>query len=171
LVDVYPTLMDMAGLPHPGGLDGHSLMPELTGAASERPDWVLSESHDSTCDTGHFMLRRGPWKYIALPGYEPLLFNIEDDPDEVRNAAVDSPEVARRMDALLREVVDYEAVDAKVKAYDRASFRAWREATLAEGTYRDLMARVFSGWDDLEPGDIEPWTDEEEARLLEWLEG
>jgi len=85
LVDIYPTLMDMAGIGPPGGLDGCSLMPELADGASQRPDWVLSEFHDTTCNTGNFMLRRGDWKYIAYVGYEPQLFNLQTDPDEVHN--------------------------------------------------------------------------------------
>jgi len=31
------------------------------------------------------------------------------------------------------------------------------------------MARVFSGWDDLEPEDIVPWKDGDEARIEAWL--
>ena len=69
------------------------------------------------------MLRRGPWKYIAYVGYEPMLFNLTEDPDEVRNLASSRPEVVRELDMQLRKIVDYPAVDAKVKAYDRDSFR------------------------------------------------
>jgi len=169
LVDIYPTLMDMAGLDRPAGLDGHSLLPEMTGKASGRPDWVLSEFHGTSLNTGCFMLRRGDWKYIAYVGYEPQLFNLKDDPDEIRNLAQTRPDVARDMDRLLRSVVDIEAVDAKVKAYDRRSFRAWREEQRKAGTYRLTMAKIFSGWDGLADGEGRPWTDEEERRIEAWL--
>ena len=171
LVDIYPTLMDLVGRPTPAGLDGHSLMPELTGRPSQRPDWVLSEYHDTTCNTGSFMIRRGDWKYIAYPGYEPMLFDLQADPDEVRNLAVARPELVRQMDALLRSVVDYPAVDAKVKAYDRASFAAWRAEMKAKGAgkYEEMMAKIFSGNEGVRPENLKPWTAEDEARIEKWL--
>lgn len=170
LVDIYPTLMDMARLPQPAGLDGHSLYPLLRGEKSNRPDYAFSETHESSNNTGHFMVRRGDWKYIAYPGYEPHLFNLADDPDEVRNLAKSNPAKAREMDSLLRHVCDYEAVDAKVKAYDRRSFAHWRQEQKTAGTYQDLMTRIFSGWDRLTDNDLVPWTAEDEKQIARWLE-
>ena len=171
LVDIYPTLMEIAGAEGPQDLDGHSLLTlAREGADLTRPDWAFSECHDSSCGTGFFMLRRGPWKYMALPGFAPLLFNLDDDPGEVHDLAPSRPEVVGEMDAALRGVVDYEAVDTKVKAYDRAAFSQWRKDRLAEGTYRELMARVHSGWDGLKEGEGDPWTDDDEERIVTWLE-
>jgi arylsulfatase K len=170
LVDIHPTLMDMAGCDTPPALDGHSLMPEVVGRPSDRPDWALSEYHDTTINTGNFMLRRGDWKYIVYVGYDPQLFHLKDDPDEVRNLAGKHPDVVRQMDDLLRSIVDYRAVDAKVKAYDKRSFRQWRNEMLGGGEYRQTMARIFSGWDNLPDDAVKPWTDEEEVRIGQWLE-
>lgn len=170
LVDIYPTLMDMAGLEHPPGLDGESLMPLVRGdeGADRKP--VLMEYHDTTAVTGIFMLRRGDWKYVLHVGCRPQLFNLAEDPWEVRDLAESRPDVVAEMDAALRSIVDPEEVDARVKAYDRASFRAWREEQLAAGTYEETMARIFSGWDNLSEDEIEPWTDADEAKVLAWLE-
>jgi len=159
LIDIYPTLMDMAGLDHPDWLQGHSLMPLLKGEPSDRPDWVLSEYHSNMANTGIFMLRRGPWKYIAYAGYGPQLFNLERDPDELNNLAGVRKDVVREMDAKLRKLVDYEAVDAKVKAYDRASFRKWR-AGLTPEQYQSTMARLYK---------LGPWGPEHERQLDKWL--
>ena len=169
LVDLYPTFMDMAGLPHPEGLDGHSLLPELRGNPSTRPDWALMEFHGTSVNTGCFMIRQGDWKYIAYVGYEPQLFNLRDDPDEIRNLAPSQPDKVKRMDSLLRSVVDYEAVDAKGKEYDKRSFREWREEHKAAGTYEDLMAKVYCGWDSLPEEEVQPWAEEDERKILEWL--
>lgn len=171
LVDIHPTLTDMAGLARSEELDGHSLIPELTGGSSGRPDWVLSEFHGTSCNTGSFMLRRGRWKYIAYVGCEPQLFDLQDDTDEIRNLAGVRPEVAAEMDRLLRQIVDYEAVDASVKDYDRRSFRQWRAEQLAAGTYQQTMARVYSGWDDLSEDAVLPWTPADETAIRQWLEG
>ncbi len=170
LIDIYPTLMSMAGVAEPEGLDGHSWMPELAGDTPDRPDWAFGEYHDTTCNTGAFMLRRDDWKYIAYVGQPPQLFNVKDDPDEVSNRAETDSAVVADMDARLRRVVDYEAVDAKAKAYDRHAFSEWRDAEQKAGTYRETMARVFSGWDRLKPEDIMPWTDDDEARVVDWLD-
>jgi arylsulfatase K len=170
LVDIYPTLMDMAGIAQPDGLDGHSLMPELTGGSASRPGWVLGEYHDTTCNTGAFMLRRGDWKYVAYVGQPPQLFNLKDDTEEVTDCADTARAVVAEMDGLLRSIVGYEAVDAKVKAYDRDAFGRWRDEERKAETYEETMARIFSGWDNLEPEDIVPWKYEDEARIEAWLE-
>lgn len=171
LIDIYPTLMDLAGIGQPGGLDGRSILPELTGAPSSHPDWALLESHDTACKTGIFMLRRGDWKYIVHVGEWVQLFNLKDDPWEIHNLADERPETVAEMDALLRGIVDYEEVDARAKAYDKRSFIAWREEQRAAGTYEDQMARIHSGWDALPDDEVEPWTGEDEAQIEAWLRG
>jgi arylsulfatase K len=169
LVDIYPTFADWAGFQRPEALDGYTLIPELGGDSSVHPGWALSEFHGTSCSTGMFMLRRGDWKYINYVGYQPRLFDLKTDPDEVHDLARDRDDVVADMDALLRDIVDYEAVDAKVKAYDRASFRQWRGQCSARDDYEDLMARTFSGWDNLPEDEIIPWTVADELRVEDWL--
>lgn len=156
LVDLYPTLMDMAGVPQPAGLDGHSLMPLLQGRRGNRPDWVLSQYHSNMTNTGIFMFRRGDWKYIAYAGYEPQLFNLRDDPGEMNNLAKKRPEVVKDMDARLRAVCDYPAVDAKVKQYDKDSFRRWR-ASLSDQEYQKSMTQMYAGWKPEHEAMIQSW--------------
>lgn len=160
LVDVFPTLMDMAALETPDGLDGHSLAPALTGRGdTERPDWAFSEYHSNMLRTGSFMLRRGQWKYITYGGYEPRLFDLANDPDEMNDLAKQRPDVVRAMDAKMREICDYEAVDAKAKAYDRRAFVEWR-AGLDDKAYEKAMKGMYKGW-----------TDEDQKAINAWLEG
>lgn len=168
LVDIYPTLMDIAGLEGPRGLPGHSLLPLASGGADTHPGWVLSEFHDSTLPTGSFMLRRDRWKYIAYPGYRPMLFDLEDDPDELINLESANKDIAKELDGVLRGIVDYESIDAKVKEYDRASFVQWRRERQEAGDYSPQMARIFSGWD---PGNITPWQQADEDNIENWLRG
>lgn len=171
LVDIHPTLMDMAGLPRARGLDGHSLMPEARGRKGSRPDWALCEYDDTSCNASWFMLRHGKWKYVAYPGFPPQLFDLRTDPDELRNLAETDPKTAAAMDRRLRKVVDYEAVDARVKAYDRAAFRKWRAERKAAGDYTALMSRIFSGWDEFPGMKIRRWRPSDEKKIEAWLKG
>lgn len=171
LVDLHPTLMDMAGIENATEGDGHSLVPDLAGEEGTRPDRAFAEFHGTTGCTGAFMLRQGPWKYVAYPGFRPQLFNLEEDPAEVADLSESRPGVVANMDRALREIVDYEAVDARVKAYDRRCFYHWRRGQLDAGRYRDTMARVYSGFDGVPEEEVEPWTDEDEALIEEWLGG
>ncbi len=169
LIDVYPTLMELAGARPMNALDGHSLAADLAGAPSAHPGLVLSQFHDSTCNTGSFMLREGDWKYIAYVGHAPQLFNVEQDPCELSDLAAAKPRKVREMDARLRGLLDYEAVDRKVKAYDRGSFSRWRTEHLAAGDYRKLMSLIFSGWDYLAEDECQPWTVADERLIEAWL--
>ena len=85
LIDLFPTLMDMAGLDHPQGIDGVSLLPLCRGDATGRPNYVFSEYHSNFSNTGIAMWRQGPWKYVRYAGYHPQLFNLHDDPEEIHN--------------------------------------------------------------------------------------
>lgn len=170
LIDIFPTLMDMARAKHPEGLDGESLMPELIGQTDLRRDWVFSEYHGDRCNTGTFMLRRGDWKQIKYMGYEPLLFNLKEDSWEINNLAEKRTETVNEMDDILRKIVNLEAVDAKAKAYDKLNFRRWREKQIKRGTYEITMAKIYSGYNRLCIEDIMPWTKEDEELILKWLE-
>jgi hypothetical protein len=65
---------------------------------------------------------------------------------------------------------DYDAVDARVKAYDRESFSRWRDEEREDRNLQRYMARIFSGWDDLLLQSLSPpWTDNDEARIEAWL--
>lgn len=169
LVDIYPTLIELSGLKPPDKMDGYSLLPELTGATSSHPDCVIAEFHDSSCNSGFFMLRKDNWKYVVYPGFHPHLFDLVSDPEEINNLVDSNPEVAKILDNKLREIIDYEEVDKIVKEYDRESFSRWRNEHLAKGDYRELMGRIFSGWDYLAEKEGNPWTDSDEQLIIEWL--
>jgi arylsulfatase K len=157
LIDVYPTLMDMAGIAPPDELEGVSLMPELHGErAPERPDYVFSEYHSNFQNTSSFMLRRGDWKYVAYDGYDSQLFDLQNDPYEMINLVAAQPQRAEQMDADLRDLVDYPEVADRVRDYNKASFIAWREQMPPE-EYEAYMSDFFAGWGPALKGDIEAW--------------
>lgn len=156
LVDIRSTLDDLAGAAQPDGLDGYSLVPYLEGRPSERSDWVLSEYHSNFQPTSSFMLRRGPWKYIAYGEGEPQLFNLDEDPEEIHNLAEALPEKAHGMDAKLREIVDYPAVNDTVEAYGLRSFNEWR-AALTEAEYAEALRQLYPDHCDAARRGLEAW--------------
>jgi choline-sulfatase len=77
LLDLAPTLLDLAGVPAPDRLplDGTSLLGD-----EERT--VFSEYHVEKVRAPCFMARRGRWKLIELHGHDRRLFDLDADPGE-----------------------------------------------------------------------------------------
>ena len=127
LVDVLPTLADLAGAPAPvQPLAGVSLVPLLNQAntpsaveATERT--VLGEYMAEGSIAPVVMLRRGEWKFIHSPVDPDQLFHLASDPDEVHNLAQD-PNHAATLAAFRAEVAarwNLDAVTQRVLASQR----------------------------------------------------
>ena len=104
LVDLYPTLADLAGLEPPGNLQGKSLKPLLAepSAAWDRPAFTQVYRGDFP---GH-SVRTARWRYTEWDGGRKgiELYDHDADPHEYRNLAA-VPEfaaVAGEMRALVR---------------------------------------------------------------------
>ncbi|WP_350356286.1 sulfatase-like hydrolase/transferase [Leisingera thetidis] len=99
-IDLLPTFLEAAGgEPAPHILEGRSLMPFLRG---ETPDWrgyAVAEFDYSTMplcsslgleprDARLFMIADKRWKFMhAEGGMRPMLFDLENDPDELVDLA------------------------------------------------------------------------------------
>jgi arylsulfatase A-like enzyme/Flp pilus assembly protein TadD len=99
LADVFPTVLEMLGLP-PGDVDGVSLLP-LAASGAMAPRDLYAETFAPLIDFGWSSLRSvrsGGWKYIAAPS--PELYNLALDGGEERNEAGRDP--ARERDLATR---------------------------------------------------------------------
>jgi choline-sulfatase len=142
LVDVFPTVLECAGVERSAAdadLPGSSLLrAAATGAMPSRT--VLSEYHAAASPSASFMIRNGRFKYIHYVGYAPMLFDLERDPEELRDLAGDpaSSEALAACEAKLRAIVDPEAVDARAKADQAAMIEhlGGKEAVLSRGAVR-----------------------------------
>jgi len=105
LVDVMPTILQVAGLSVPSEVQGEPL---LVAPASRRPQQA-DQDRPAYAETDYphrafgwsslRALRTGKYVYIQSPDRE--LYNQEADPQEVKNLATDSKAVAGTLDAQL----------------------------------------------------------------------
>jgi choline-sulfatase len=92
LLDLLPTLLDLAGVPEADRLplDGRTLLPLFNG--SEEPErTVLAEYHVEKVKGPAFMARRGRYKYIHIYEHGSQLFDLENDPGEWHNLKESTP--------------------------------------------------------------------------------
>ena len=122
-VDVYPTLLSLAGIKQPDShpLDGLDLGPLVTGKATELVDRQVfcfypkyaqfSEKNERWAFSWRNVIYDGDFKLIEYPEYDEYeLFNLRDDPMEETNLAERNPE--KRL-ALTGELHDWiKEVDA-----------------------------------------------------------
>ncbi|MGB0849245.1 MAG: alkaline phosphatase family protein [Thiolinea sp.] len=113
-IDLVPTFLDyFGGDSKPHILEGRSLQPLLYG---KKPDWrsyCISEYDYSTRDSRRMlgvdqndarlaMVFDGRWKYTHVETMRPLLFNLENDPDELVDLG-GNPQYAGQLERL-REI-------------------------------------------------------------------
>ena len=122
-----------------------------------RPNYVFSEYHSNFSNTGIAMWRQGPWKYIRYAGYDPQLFNLHDDPEEIHNLAESRPDIVHHLNTRLESLADFDAADAQAKANDRQNLLAWR-APLTPAEYQEAMSNAHQGvWNPDDDQQIEAW--------------
>jgi choline-sulfatase len=88
LVDVMPTVLDVAGVREDLALDGCSLLPVVRGEAPRGDDCgvAVTEIAESG-DTPTIALRTARAKFIRRPGKPDELYDLAADPRETRNLA------------------------------------------------------------------------------------
>lgn len=84
LIDVYPTLVEMCGLPRKTDLDGQSLAPLLKQPES-RDRTVIT-----TFDRGNYSLRSSRWRFIRYEDGSEELYDHNADAEEWHNLAGDA---------------------------------------------------------------------------------
>jgi arylsulfatase A-like enzyme len=82
LLDVYPTLTDLARLPANKDAEGISLAPVLCDPKSAKDRTVIQ-----TAGPGEFSMINQSWRYIHHASGEEELYDLKADPDEHHNLA------------------------------------------------------------------------------------
>ena len=121
LVDLYPTLADLAGLAAPSTLQGSSLKPLLSD--TESSDWSKKQAFTISRSGGE-SIRTDDWRYtqwgFGERGLE--LYDLKNDPGEFTNLA-HNPEYASVLKTLQKQLVTKR---------NQAGFEANRAAILAK---------------------------------------
>ena len=84
LVDLFPTLLEIAGAQVETPLDGRSLLPLVDGRDDGRERECVAEYLGEGTIEPVRMVRSGKMKYISVNGYPPQLFDLARDPRRPR---------------------------------------------------------------------------------------
>jgi arylsulfatase A len=121
LYDIMPTILELAGVAAPPGLDGVSIAPTLTSKGVQSPrEWIYWEFPGYG---GQQALRFGDLKAVRVnmhkgPG-EIELYDLAADPAESRNLADDRPDDVARALMIMREART-DSLEFPFPAIDRA---------------------------------------------------
>lgn len=94
LIDLMPTLLDWANGgkfdEYVGeGIDGTSLVPACEGNTSDMSDVCISEFAADGSTGVSRMVKRGSMKYMYLEGVDELLYDLDNDPNEINDLSGD----------------------------------------------------------------------------------
>ena len=137
LVDLMPTFLDLAKsqsfddyveTPH-----GNSLVSAIEGKAGSLNDVEISEFPADGSTGPSRMVKKGPWKYMYLEGVDTLLYNVEEDPNELNNLA---------------GLAEHSAIEKELKTicFDNWDPDHWREV-IKEDQKRRLLIHGVTGGD------------------------
>ena len=85
LLDLYPTLVELCGLPQSDKLEGHSLAPQLKDASAPRAFPAIT-----THGPNNHAVRSAGWRYVRYADGSEELYDERADPNEWTNVAKDA---------------------------------------------------------------------------------
>lgn len=126
IMDLFPTLCELVGIEDTfDDNDGVSLVSQLEGStSSESERTVISQIIISRKNRFYWgnMAVTGNYKYIHYPEFEDfsLLFDLENDAEELNNLSSELPSVAEKMKKKLSQSCDFKKVLKKHKKHIEA---------------------------------------------------
>ncbi|MGM9602833.1 MAG: sulfatase-like hydrolase/transferase [Faecousia sp.] len=118
IMDIGPTLCEMAGIDAPPAQDGISLWNTLLNGDEPESRDILAEWINDPFTKGTEygrMLRRGPWKLISYFDYpeNDLLLCPENDPWETNSLSLQEPEILQQLRESAFDGIDPQEIVAK----------------------------------------------------------
>jgi len=139
LVDLYPSLLDLAGIPFPPDLphelDGRSFVPLMREETAGWPNAAIVENNNEGTLKPTRTLVRDRYKYVYVHDRPPLLYDLERDPLEWRNV-VDDPEYAE-IAASLRDqlLAGWDGAETERKILESQRRRIFLKSALERGRF------------------------------------
>lgn len=171
LIDICPTIMGMSDNQSRNNLDGESLIPLAEGKIRKARDYAYSCFTGSSLNTSSYMLRKDRYKYVAFAGFQPQLFDIDNDPEELEDISRQQTDIAKRLEKELRLIVDYQKTHEALIQYNKKAFIEWRRLA-KRGVFLDssyslrqnpssdywkIMNNCFTGYDKRDEEKITEW--------------
>ncbi len=112
LYDIFPSILDQAGIQAPHDLDGISLVPAFQGRQVTGREFLYWENWAHPADGYRQAVRIGPWKGLRPKSNDGLngasfieLYNLQDDPQELIDRASD-PTLFPIVNCMMRIMTD-----------------------------------------------------------------
>ncbi|GMU21913.1 MAG: sulfatase [Phycisphaerae bacterium] len=107
MMDLFPTLLDAAGVSIDHAIDGRSFLPVWLnrGPAPARQDvlFVRREGGPRHGAQAIYAVRRGDWKLLQSAPFSPLeLYNLQQDPREEHDLAAANRPIVQELSAVMR---------------------------------------------------------------------
>jgi arylsulfatase A-like enzyme len=120
-VDLFPTLLDYAGVPRPPNRAGVDLRPIFEDELLKTPKALVGTAASLREDRpgepgGGSFVRTPRWHYLWYADGREALFDVTADPDEEHDVAQQHPDVAKRSRAQIRRWTEamLESADASI---------------------------------------------------------
>ena len=109
-IDIFPTILEAAGLEVPKGIHGQSLLPDLHGAETPAPPAFLEACGIMIPTKEDWItgIRADGWKYTVALHNEKIpeqLFHVDEDPLELRNLAAERPDKVADLKERLMDII------------------------------------------------------------------
>ena len=109
LIDIMPTLLELAGATYPSEFDGReiepvqgkSLVPIFNGRQRDPHDWLYFQY------TTNRAIRQGDWKITSVRGSQWELYNLAEDRTELNDLASRQPERVQELSRLWHHVAEH----------------------------------------------------------------
>ena len=104
LFDIFPTACDLAGVKDPQNIEGKSVAPVIRGEKKTHRETIFL-----AYEKGQRAVRKGDWKLYRFPLVNyTMLFNLAEDPNELRNLA-ESPKYQSQLKEMMNLLVQEQA--------------------------------------------------------------
>ena len=124
LLDLFPTILQGVGINSVSEMidrPGQALQ-ELANAPANLERIIMSEYHAAGSNTAGFMLRKGRYKLLYYVRYQPELYDLENDPEELENLAANAKyaDILADLEHELRCICNPEEMDDLAKQDQKA---------------------------------------------------